>query len=213
MRTNYMEEVMRTSVVLAGLALMLGLAAPVAAVAAEPPDMSPAADEGAGAGGHRPGMQGGRHHGGWQRNMGHSQRGHSQGRHRPSFIGMLLRNQQQLGLTAQQVDSLRKLGMDARRAEIRRSADQKLARVDLMSLRFTDPVDMGKVEAKVREIEKLKGDGTIARFRTAEAAKAQLTPEQKEKLKGMWTSRMQQRRSSLEEGGHQHMAALQEDDD
>lgn len=204
---------MRTNAVLAGLALMLALAAPVAAVAAEPPDMSPAADEGTGAGGHRPGMQGGRHHGGWQRNMGHSQRG-SHGRHRPSFIGMLLRNQQQLGLTAQQVDSLRKMGMDARRAEIRRSADRKIAQVDLMSLRFSDPVDMGKVEAKVREIEKLKGDGTIARFRTAEAAKAQLTPEQKEKLKAMWTSRMQQqRRSSLEEGGHQHMAALQEDDE
>ena len=214
MRTNYMEEVMRTSAILAGLALMLGLAAPVAAVAAEPPDMSPAANEGAGAGGHRPGMQGGRHHGGWQRNMEHSQRGRSHGHRRPSFIGMLLRNQQQLGLTAQQVDSLRKMGMDARRAEIRRSADRQVAQVDLMSLRFTDPVDMGKVEAKVREIEKLKGDGTIARFRTAEAAKAQLTPEQKEKLKGMWTSRMQQqRRSSLEEGGQQHMAALQEDDE
>ena len=127
---------------------------------------------------------------------------------------MLLRNQQQLGLTAQQVDSFRKMGMDARRAEIRRSADRKIAQVDLMSLRASDPVDMGKVEAKVREIEKLKGDGTIARFRTADAAKAQLTPEQKEKLKAMWTSRMQQqRRSSLEEGGRQHMAALQEDDE
>jgi Spy/CpxP family protein refolding chaperone len=194
--------------------MMLGLAAPVAAVAAEPPDMSPAADEGTGAGGNRPGMQGGQHHGGWQRNMGQSQRGRSHRHHRPSFIGMLLRNQQQLGLTAQQVDSLRKLGMDSKRAEIRRSADRKIAQVDLMSLRFSDPVDMGKVEAKVREIEKLKGDGTIARFRTAEAAKAQLTPEQKEKLKAMWTSRMQQqRRSSLEEGGHQHMAALQENDD
>jgi len=71
MRTNYMEEVMRTRAILAGLALMLGLTAPVAAVAAEPPDMSPAADEGAGAGGNRPGMQGNRHHGGWQRNMDH----------------------------------------------------------------------------------------------------------------------------------------------
>lgn len=205
---------MRTSAILAGLALMLGLAAPLAAVAADPPDMSPAADEGAGAGGHRPGMPGGPRPGGWQRNTGHMQHGRSHGHHRPSFIGMLLRSQQQLGLTAQQVDSLRKLGMDARRAEIRRSADRQIAQVDLMSLRFSDPVDMGKVEAKVREIEKLKGDDTIARIRTADAAKGQLTPEQKEKLKSMWTSRMQQpRRSSLEEGGGQHMAALQEDDD
>jgi Spy/CpxP family protein refolding chaperone len=205
---------MRTKAILAGLALMLGLAAPVAAVAAEPPDMSPAADEGAGAGGNRPGMQGGGRQGGWQRNMGHSQRGHSQGRHRPSFIGMLLRNQQQLGLTAQQVDSLRKLGMDSKRAEIRQSADRQIAQLDLMSLRFSDPMDMGKVETKVREIEKLKGDGAIARIRTADAAKGQLTPEQKEKLKGLFAARMQQhRKGSGEGGGEAHAAADHEDDD
>jgi Spy/CpxP family protein refolding chaperone len=194
---------MRTNAVLAGLALMLGLAVPVSAVAAEPPDMSPVAQEGMGSGGHHPGMRAGGHHGGWQRDMGQSQRGRSHGRHRPSFIGMLLRNQQQLGLTAQQVDSLRKLGMDSRRAEIRERADRQIAQLDLMSLRFTDPVDMGKIEAKVREIEKLKGDGRIAGFRTAEAAKAQLTPEQKEKLKGLWAARMQQRRGSGE-GGDTH---------
>jgi len=205
---------MRTRAILAGLAMMLGLAAPVAAVAAEPPDMSPAADEGAGAGGNRPGMQGGQHHGGWQRNMGQSQRGRSHRHHRPSFIGMLLRNQQQLGLTAQQVDSLRKLGMDSRRAEIRRSADRQVAQLDLMSLRFSDPMDMGKVEAKVREIEKLKGDDTIARIRTADAAKGQLTPEQKEKLKGLSAARMQhQRRSSGEGGGERYAAADHENDD
>ena len=189
---------MRTNAALAGLALMLGLAAPVAAVAAEPPDMSPAADEGMGSGGNRPGMHAPGHHGGWQRHMG--ERGRWHGHHRPSFIGMLLRNQQQLGLTAQQVDSLRKLGMDSRRAEIRQRADRQVAQLDLMSLRFSDPVDMGKVEAKVREIEKLKGDGRIAAIRTAEAAKAQLTSEQREKLKGLWAARMQQRRGSGEGG-------------
>jgi Spy/CpxP family protein refolding chaperone len=204
---------MRTSAILAGLALMLGLAAPVAAVAAEPPDMSPAADEGTGAGGNRPGVQGGGHHGGWQRSIGHSQPGHSHSGHRPSFIGMLLRNQQQLGLTAQQVDSLRKLGMDSRRAEIRRSADRQIAQLDLMSLRGSDPMDMGKVEAKVREIEKLKGDGTIARIRTADVAKGQLTPEQKEKLKGLFASRMQQQRRGSGEGGAGRYAAADHEDD
>jgi Spy/CpxP family protein refolding chaperone len=192
---------MNTNAMLAGLALMVGLAVPVAVIAAEPPDMSPAAQEGMGGGGNRPGMQARGHHGGWQRDMG--ERGRSHGRHRPSFIRMLLRNQQQLGLTAQQVDSLRKLGMDARRAEIRARADRQVAQVDLMSLRFSNPVDMGKVEAKIREIEKLKGDSRIAAFRTTEAAKAQLTPEQKEKLKGLWAARMQQRRGSGE-GGDMH---------
>jgi len=138
------------------------------------------------------------------------QRGGSHGHHRPSFIGMLLRNQQQLGLTAQQVDSLRKLGMDSRRAEIRQRADRQVAQLDLMSLRFSDPVDMGKVEAKVREIEKLKGDGSIARIRTAEAAKAQLTAEQREKLKSLRPMRGGPRRGSGE-GGAGDAAASEED--
>jgi Spy/CpxP family protein refolding chaperone len=103
--------------------------------------------------------------------------------------------------------------MDSRRAEIRRSADRQVAQLDLMSLRFSDPMDMGKVEAKVREIEKLKGDGTIASIRTADAAKGQLTPEQKEKLKGLFASRMQQQRRGAGEGGAERHAAADHDDD
>lgn len=195
---------MRTTVMLGGLALMLGLAMPVAA---EPPDIALAASvqaapemllanyDGMGSGGNHPRMQAGGRPGGWQRGFGHS-RGH----HRPSFVGMVLMNREQLGLTTQQVDSLRKLGMDSRRATIRRQADLQTARLDLMSLRWTEPVDMGKVEVKVREIEKLKGDGLIEAFRTADAAKAQLTAEQREKLKSLRAARWH-RRGSGEGGG------------
>jgi Spy/CpxP family protein refolding chaperone len=191
---------------LSGLALMLALAMPVAA---EPPNMALAASEavqdepemllanydGMGSGGNHPGMRAAGRHGGWQRGFGHS-RGH----HRPSFVGMVLMNREQLGLTTQQVDSLRKLGMDSRRAAIRRRADLQTAKLDLMSLRWSEPVDMGKVEVKVREIEKLKGDGMIEAFRTADAAKAQLTAEQREKLKSLRAARWQ-RRGSGEGGG------------
>ena len=197
---------MKATAVLVGLALVLGLAGPVAVMAAEPDRLVPAGNEGFGAGGDRPGMQGpGMMHGQGMRGPGHPGGwrhgfGHFRGHRRPSFIGMLLRHQQELGLTTQQVDSLRKLGMDARRAEIRRSADQRVAQLDLMSLRLSDPMDMGKVETKVREIEKLKGDGRIAAFRTLDAARGQLTPEQKEKLKALWAARMQ-RHGSGEGGG------------
>jgi Spy/CpxP family protein refolding chaperone len=123
---------------------------------------------------------------------------------------MVLMNRQELGLTTQQVDSLRKLGMDSRRASIRRKADVQIAKLDLMSLRFSDPVDMGKIEAKVREIEKLKGDGSIARIRTAEAAKAQLTAEQKEKLKSLRPTRGGPRRGSGEGGAEDASASEDE---
>jgi len=123
---------------------------------------------------------------------------------------MVLMNRQELGLTTQQVDSLRKLGMDSRRAAIRRRADLQIARLDFMSLRWSNPVDMGKVEAKVREIERFKGDGRIAGIRTAEDAKAQLTAEQREKLRSLWAARWQRRGSG--EGGAEEAAAPEVDE-
>ena len=110
-----------------------------------------------------------------------------------SIIFMALRNQKELGLSPQQVSSLQQMGMDAARAGIKRRADAQLARLDLMSLMRAEPVDMAKVEAKIRDIEKLKADGAIARIRTNEAAKAQLTPDQREKLKTLRTARWQHR--------------------
>ena len=207
---------MRTTGMLVGLALMLGLTMPVVAAA---PDMALAASEtvqaapemlladsgGMGRGGTRPRMQAPGGPGGWQRGFGQRQ-----GHRRPSFVGMVLMNRQELGLTPQQVDSFRKLGMDSRRAAIRRRADLQLATLDLMSLRFSDPVDMGKIEAKVREIEKLKGDGSIARIRTAEAAKTQLTAEQREKLKNLRATRGGPRRGSGE-GGAEDAAGSDDD--
>ncbi len=198
---------MRTTAMLVGLAVVLGLAMPVAA---ETPDMvqaAPGMRQAAhdGMGRHHREMRAPGHPGGWQRGFGHF-RGHR----RPSFIRMVLYNRQELGLTAQQVDSLRKLGMDARRAAIRRTADLQVAQLDLMSLRGIDPVDMGKVEAKVREIERLRGDGRVAAFRTAEDAKSQLTAEQREKLKSLWAARWQRRGSG--EGGAEAAAASEEDE-
>ena len=198
---------MRTTGMLVGLALMLGLTMPVAA---GPPDMVQAAQEllevydGMGSGGDRPEMQAPGRPGGWRRGFGNSPENR-----RPHLIRMVLMNRQELGLTTQQVDSLRKLGLDSWRAAIRRNADLQIAQVDLLGLRLSDSVDMGKVEAKMREIERLKGDGRIAAFRTAEDAKAQLTAEQREKLRNLWVARWQRRGSG--EGGAEDPAASDED--
>src|SRR5262249_419142 len=123
-----------------------------------------------------------------QRNMGHR---HGHFRRGRSVIGFALRHRQDLNLTPQQVDTLKKLGMDSRRAAIRAAADQRVARLDLMSLRQGDPVDMGKVEAKGRGAEGVREDSRLAAIRTDEQAKAQLTPEQREKLKTLAAARWQ----------------------
>jgi len=176
---------MKTTAVLGGLALVLGLTLPVAAQSPDTADaikvqMGPGMGQpgmgGPGMGG--PGMQAERGHGGWHGRLGH---GHM--RRGRSVVFMALRNQKELGLSAQQVSSLQQLGMDSRRATVRRRADAQLAQLDLVGLLRAEPVDMGKVEAKVREIERFKADGIMARIRTNEAAKAQLTTEQRDKLK------------------------------
>ena len=174
---------MRVKEVRGGLALVLGLTIPAAAA----PDIAATAHPQGGRSMDRSAMQGQRHFGGWQRHMRqgrHSRRGRS-------VIGFALRHRQELSLTLQQIETLKKLGMDSRRAAIRAAADRKVAQLDLMSLRQSDPVDMSRVEAKVREIERLRADSRLAAIRTDEQAKAQLTPEQREKLKGLAAARWQ----------------------
>ena len=177
---------MRANAVLGGLLLVLGLTVPAAA---QTSDVALAIHEDAGRAMDGASMQGRQGVSGWQQRAGQGQM-----RRGRSFIGMVLRHRQELGLSPQQVESLQKLGMDFRRAAIRGRADRQLAQLDLMELRRSDPVDMGKVEAKVREIERRRADGRIAAIRTTEQAKAQLTTEQKEKLKGLWAARWQRMR-------------------
>jgi Spy/CpxP family protein refolding chaperone len=195
---------MRKVEVVGGLMLALAMTVPASAQA---PEIVPAAQiepaaqgEGIQTVQYRPG--------GPQRQIGQGQRprhgrqgkfGHRRHR-RPTFAGLALRYRQELDLSTQQVDSLREIGVGARHAAIRRGADRKMATLDLMALRMGDKVDMGKVEAKVREIEKLRGDGQIARIRANEQAQAQLTAEQRDKLKGLMAERWKAMRERMQQG-------------
>jgi Spy/CpxP family protein refolding chaperone len=111
--------------------------------------------------------------------------------HRVSLSGLALRHQKELALTPAQVASLRQLGTDAQRDAIKRHADQRLAEVDLRTLMAPDPADpnkprdLARIEAKVREIEKLRADGRMARIRSLEQSRQVLTAEQREKLRGL----------------------------
>jgi Spy/CpxP family protein refolding chaperone len=189
---------MRTRQVLAGLALGLGLAVPAAAQQA-PATSAPPAEEmsraGEEAGRREPGPRGefqgrfghGEHGGamaGWHRGGFH--RGHH--RHGRPLFGLVMRHQQELGLTPAQIESFQKLATDYRRDAIKRQADMKLARVDLGALLRPDranpgkAVDMAQAEAKIREIERARGDMMLSRLRAMEQGKALLTPEQRAKL-------------------------------
>jgi Spy/CpxP family protein refolding chaperone len=205
---------------LGGLALVLGLTLPAAAqtppATAEAPDATQLAQAQSDA--PRPGprmgerRQGQMHrHGGWHRHK----------MHRFSLAGLALRHRQELALTPAQVDNLRKLGTDAQRDAIKRQADRRLAELDLRTMMMPDPADankardLSKIETKVREIEKLRADGRVARIRTMEQSRQVLTPEQRDKLRALLTQRWQHRGSqgsgtrgmAPEDGSHQPAAA------
>ena len=101
------------------------------------------------------------------------------------LITFMLRNRDELSLTPGQVQTLEQLRADFQREAARREADLHVAETDLAALLNTESVDLGQVEAKLREIERLRTDFMLARVRTVEQGKSQLTPEQRVKLRSL----------------------------
>jgi hypothetical protein len=98
------------------------------------------------------------------------------------LIAFMLRNREKLDLSAAQVKNLEQLRNDFQKESIRKDADLRVAEMDLSNLLNGEKPDMAKVDAKVREIERLRGDLRIARIRTIEKGKEQLTADQRKKL-------------------------------
>jgi Spy/CpxP family protein refolding chaperone len=97
-------------------------------------------------------------------------------------ISQILSYREYLGLTAEQVKKLEQLRDNFQRQSIRTDADLKIVELDITALLDSPTVDVGKVEAKIREAEKLRADLRIARVRTIEQAKSMLTAEQRKKF-------------------------------
>ena len=97
-------------------------------------------------------------------------------------ISLMLRHRERLGLTADQIKQLEQLRNDFAKESIRSEANLRIAEMDLTSLLEAQAVDMAQVEAKIREIERTRGDLRIARVRSIEKGKSQLTAEQRRKL-------------------------------
>ena len=103
------------------------------------------------------------------------------------LISMMLRNREKLGLSDDQVRRMEQLRTAYEKESIRRDADIRIAEMDLDALLNAPSVDMAKAEAKVREIEKLRGDLRLARIRAIEKGKELLTQDQRKKLREMLT--------------------------
>jgi hypothetical protein len=119
--------------------------------------------------------------------LGDRLRGHvggPEGSERP-LVTIMLDRREELGLSPGQVKELERIRMEFQREAIKLDADQRVAQMDLAALLQADHADMGRVEAKVREIERLRADLRLGRIRAIEQGKAQLTAEQRSRLQAM----------------------------
>jgi len=99
-----------------------------------------------------------------------------------ALISLMLRNREKLGLSDDQVKILEQLRSDFEKETIRNEADIRVAEIDLNNLLQAQSAELAKIEAKIRDIERLRADLRIARIRTIEKGKALLTAEQRKKL-------------------------------
>ncbi|MGH7815999.1 MAG: hypothetical protein ACREOR_01295, partial [Candidatus Binatia bacterium] len=89
-------------------------------------------------------------------------------------ISQILNNKEALGLSADQVRKLEQLRDGFQRQSIRNDADLRIVEIDIAALLENDPVDMARLEAKVRDGEKLRSDLRLARIRAIEQARGLL---------------------------------------
>jgi len=118
--------------------------------------------------------------------------GHGHGSATGHLLRHLLKNKQEIGLTDEQVEKLRKTALDADRTHIRAEADRMVSARELRSLMWDEKAELPAIEAKVKETESLEATVRIIDIRAKRELMGVLTPEQKTKLKALWEQRRQE---------------------
>jgi len=165
------------------VALLAILGAPFPVLAAEPPAVAPVVHEELN---RALDDLAGQVHGLGDRWRDHFGRGESAAE-RP-LITLMLNWRQELALSPAQIQSLERIRADFQREATRRDADLRAAETALDTMLQAEPVDLAGVEAKLRDIERQRADLRLARVKTIEQGKGQLTPEQRTKLSTLLAS-------------------------
>lgn len=112
----------------------------------------------------------------------------------------LLRHQQDLGLTNEQVTKLSTLALDQDRAQIRTRADVQVAERELRALVADEKTDLSVIEAKVKERESFEAKLSFMKIKAKRDLYAVLTPEQREKQKAIHDQIRQMHRARMFSG-------------
>jgi Spy/CpxP family protein refolding chaperone len=109
----------------------------------------------------------------------------------------LLRHQQDLGLTDDQVTKLKVLALDQDRAQIRAHADVQVAERELRALVVDEKTELSVIEAKVKERESFEATLNFMGIKAKRDLYAVLTPEQREKQKAIRDQMRQMHRARM----------------
>ena len=113
----------------------------------------------------------------------HGMAGHGRSAQRAAY--WLLRHQQDLGLTDEQVTKVKALSLDQDRARIRATAEVKVAERELRALVSDEKAELGAIEAKVKERAMLDANLDMIGIKAKRELVAVLSPEQREKQKAI----------------------------
>lgn len=109
----------------------------------------------------------------------------------------LLKHQQDLGLTDDQVTKLKALALNQDRARIRAHADAQVAERELRALVADEKTDLSVIEAKVKERESFEATLSFMGIKAKRDLYAVLTPEQREKQNALRNQSRQMHRARM----------------
>jgi periplasmic protein CpxP/Spy len=181
------------TIVRLGIASVFALTVGMSAVWANEPGYY--GREGHGGGGH--GSMGG-----YGAGMMHSGTGH--------LIRHLLKHEQDIGLTAEQVAKLKDMQLALDKTRIKTEADIQVAERELKALTEDEKSDLGAVEAKLKESEDLQVGLRMVSIKARRAVLALLTPEQRGKEKTEHEKIMQQHQDAGQGYGNPHGGAMKD---
>ena len=145
--------------------------------------------EGHGGGGHSS-------MGGHGASMMHNSTGH--------LIRHLLKHEQDIGLTAEQVTKLKDMQLNLDKVRIKTEADIQVAERELKALTEDEKLDLGAIEAKLKQSGDLQVGLRMTSIKARRDVYALLTPEQRAKEKTEHDKAMQQHKDADKGYGSPH---------
>jgi len=113
----------------------------------------------------------------------------------------------ELTLSEGQEKQLQDILYQVTKTTVKQRADVRVAEIELQQLLDTDPVEMGKIEGRLKDIEGLRTALRLNIIKAHEQAKGVLSPEQRQKLEDIH-DRLPGMRGMMGEGGMGRMEMM-----